>query len=255
MENKLLNKLIKQVNTCTRCDLHKFCKRRLIGAGNPNARIMFIGEAPGIAEDNTGIPFAGSSEVLHSECITCKFFPECFNNFINKSSIKMDCTYKEANLEEIEYNKLSANNIRNAGTIFNIMLEKAKLNRDMVYITNIVACRPIKDGYKNGKPTAEQINCCIGRVKMLLKAIQPHAVIFVGSLAARNMTDTSESMYKIVGTMLDFNVDNANYISTFMYHPASLLYSEKNYDIYMSRNVEAIKNVMKEIDNLSIWKK
>jgi len=255
MGNKLLLKLTKQVDTCTRCDLYKYCKHRLMGAGNPNARIMFIGEAPGIAEDNTEIPFAGSQEILGSKCITCKFFGECFNNFINRSSIKMDCAYKEANLDEIEYNKEAANNIRNAGNIFNIMLEKAGINRDMIYITNLVACRPIKDGYKNGKPTASQISCCIGRVKVLLKAIQPHAVIFVGSLAAKSMTDTVESMYKIVGTMLNFNVDNADYISTFMYHPASLLYSEKNYDAYMNRSIEAIKNVMKEIDNLSVWKK
>lgn len=44
--------------------LNKICKNLIIGDGNPHAKIMIIGEAPGENEDNTGIPFTGKSGKL-----------------------------------------------------------------------------------------------------------------------------------------------------------------------------------------------
>lgn len=254
MNNKLIKHMTEQANSCTRCDLYKMCKHKILGMGDYNARIMFIGEAPGIAEDNTGIPFAGKEEVLSSKCITCKYFSQCFSNFINRIPIKMSCTYLEAKSDEVEYNKEQANKIDNAGNVFNILLDKVGLKRNMIYITNIVACRPVKDGYKNGKPTTDQINSCIGRVKLLLKNIKPDAIVFVGSLAAKTMAEVTEAMYKIVGKIMEFNVENAKYVSTFIYHPASLLYNNRgNYDAYMDRNVSALKSVISGIDNNTLW--
>ncbi|MEO6077888.1 MAG: uracil-DNA glycosylase, partial [Candidatus Andersenbacteria bacterium] len=43
------------------CDLYKGAKQAVPGAGNPNADIMVIGEAPGKKEDETGIPFMGAA--------------------------------------------------------------------------------------------------------------------------------------------------------------------------------------------------
>ena len=42
-------------------DLAKTAKQLVIGAGNPNADIVFIGEAPGKKEDETGMPFVGAA--------------------------------------------------------------------------------------------------------------------------------------------------------------------------------------------------
>ena len=50
--------------SCTRCAL---CKTRLnvvLGAGDRSARILFVGEAPGASEDETGIPFVGRAGKL-----------------------------------------------------------------------------------------------------------------------------------------------------------------------------------------------
>lgn len=46
---------------CTRCPLHAGRTRTVPGAGNPDAEIMFIGEAPGQQEDLQGLPFVGRS--------------------------------------------------------------------------------------------------------------------------------------------------------------------------------------------------
>jgi DNA polymerase len=56
---KLLNDVAAEVVVCTRCALWKARKNAVPGEGGPNARIMFIGEAPGSSEDLQGKPFVG----------------------------------------------------------------------------------------------------------------------------------------------------------------------------------------------------
>lgn len=54
--------LKEEYKTCTRCP--KLCKSRsqvVFGSGNKDAKILFIGEAPGANEDVQGIPFCGAS--------------------------------------------------------------------------------------------------------------------------------------------------------------------------------------------------
>lgn len=46
---------------CTQCDLYKTRKNPVIGYGNHNADIMFVGEAPGEEEDKQALPFVGAA--------------------------------------------------------------------------------------------------------------------------------------------------------------------------------------------------
>jgi DNA polymerase len=52
------------VATCTRCPLHLGRTQAVFGVGNPRARWMFIGEAPGAEEDRRGEPFVGRAGKL-----------------------------------------------------------------------------------------------------------------------------------------------------------------------------------------------
>ena len=52
------------VGECKKCDLSKTATNPVPGSGNPNAEIVFIGEAPGEQEDKQGLPFVGSSGKL-----------------------------------------------------------------------------------------------------------------------------------------------------------------------------------------------
>jgi DNA polymerase len=58
---KELEKLARQVKTCTLCELHRSRKEAVPGEGPTHAEIMFIGEGPGAREDEQGRPFVGSS--------------------------------------------------------------------------------------------------------------------------------------------------------------------------------------------------
>ncbi|HEX5877162.1 MAG TPA: uracil-DNA glycosylase family protein [Actinomycetota bacterium] len=49
---------------CTRCRLHEGRTQVVFGQGDPNADLMFVGEAPGFHEDRQGVPFVGPSGQL-----------------------------------------------------------------------------------------------------------------------------------------------------------------------------------------------
>ena len=50
------------IGDCTRCKLCKLGRTQIVfGVGNPNADLMFVGEAPGRDEDAQGVPFVGRS--------------------------------------------------------------------------------------------------------------------------------------------------------------------------------------------------
>jgi DNA polymerase len=60
-----LKQVFAQARSCTRCsDLAATRKTVVFGAGNANADLMFIGEAPGASEDEQGIPFVGRAGKL-----------------------------------------------------------------------------------------------------------------------------------------------------------------------------------------------
>lgn len=58
------------IGDCTRCKLHTLGRRQIVfGVGNPNADLMFVGEAPGADEDIQGIPFVGRAGQLLTKII------------------------------------------------------------------------------------------------------------------------------------------------------------------------------------------
>ena len=49
---------------CTRCALARGRTQVVFGSGDPNADLMFVGEAPGFHEDQQGVPFVGQAGKL-----------------------------------------------------------------------------------------------------------------------------------------------------------------------------------------------
>jgi DNA polymerase len=52
------------VSICKSCELCKTRKNTVFGEGNPSAKIMFVGEGPGLKEDELGRPFVGKAGQL-----------------------------------------------------------------------------------------------------------------------------------------------------------------------------------------------
>jgi len=56
-----LSRFHDQIKDCMKCPLGATRTRFVFGSGNPDARIMLIGEAPGFHEDQKGVPFVGAA--------------------------------------------------------------------------------------------------------------------------------------------------------------------------------------------------
>src|ERR1700676_490777 len=64
-----LENLREFIGDCTRCKLAPFRKNLVFGVGNPDAQLMFVGEAPGADEDARGEPFVGRAGQLLTDII------------------------------------------------------------------------------------------------------------------------------------------------------------------------------------------
>jgi uracil-DNA glycosylase family 4 len=64
IKQQKLEAISRKVAACKKCPLYKGTTHAVPGAGNANAEIMFIGEAPGFHEDQQGLPFVGAAGKL-----------------------------------------------------------------------------------------------------------------------------------------------------------------------------------------------
>ena len=154
-----------EIVNCKKCDLCETRKNAVPGKGIKNAKVMFVGEAPGRTEDSNGEPFVGS-----------------------------------------------------AGKKLTEALENAGLTREMVYITNIVKCRPPE----NRKPNEEERKECRMYLENEFSLIKPKIICLLGNTAYKailNGDEISKNHGKLVSK------DGRSYFITF--HPAAIIYNQK----------------------------
>jgi uracil-DNA glycosylase family 4 len=63
-----------ELGDCSRCKLAQYRQNIVFGVGNPNAKLVFVGEAPGADEDAKGEPFVGAAGQLLDKMITAMGF-------------------------------------------------------------------------------------------------------------------------------------------------------------------------------------
>jgi len=102
-----------------------------------------------------------------------------------------------------------------AGQLLTKIIAAIKLNREDVYICNIVKCRPPE----NRNPAPEEITACFPFLKKQLTAIQPEFICALGSFAAQTLLNTSAPISRLRGSFHDYQ--GIKVLPT--YHPAYLL--------------------------------
>jgi len=102
-----------------------------------------------------------------------------------------------------------------AGQLLTAMLKAIELDRQDVYITNSIKCRPPN----NRDPLPDEAKNCRGYLRQQIELIQPEAILAVGRVAAQNLLDTDVAIGKLRGRQHDF--EGVPVIAT--YHPAYLL--------------------------------
>ena len=150
---------------CPRCKLATLGRKQVVfGVGNPDADLMFVGEAPGADEDIQGIPFVGR-----------------------------------------------------AGQLLTKMILAINLERDQVYIANVIKCRP--PGNRNPEP--DEIAACEPFLFQQIDAVRPRVIVALGAFAAKTLLRTEDPISRLRGRVYDFR--GAKLIPTF--HPSFLLRS------------------------------
>jgi len=152
-----------EIGDCKRCPL-AFAGRHTIvfGEGDPNTRLMFVGEGPGADEDMQGRPFVGR-----------------------------------------------------AGQLLNNMINAMGLQREEVYIANIVKCRPPQ----NRTPEPVEANTCSQFLFQQIDVIRPEILVALGSTAATYLLGGKASLSSLRGRFHEAR--GSKLIVT--YHPAYLL--------------------------------
>jgi DNA polymerase len=151
---------------CQNCELAGGRTNVVFGAGNPNARLLFVGEAPGRDEDIQGVPFVGRS-----------------------------------------------------GQLLNKILEAAGIERDDVYIANIIKCRPPS----NRTPFTNEIEACIPYLGRQVALIDPRVICTLGLPATQTLLGIRGSMGSLRGKI--YVEGKVKVIPT--YHPAAALRDPK----------------------------
>jgi uracil-DNA glycosylase family 4 len=102
-----------------------------------------------------------------------------------------------------------------AGKLLTQMIEAMGLQREDVYIANVVKCRPPE----NRKPEDDEVATCSPYLYRQLDVIAPKAIVCLGGVAAQTLLKTKDSISRFRGNWFDFR--NTKLLAT--YHPAYLL--------------------------------
>ena len=161
-----LEKLRKSLININNCDLKNNATNLVFSDGNPNSRIMIVGEGPGANEDKEGLPFVGR-----------------------------------------------------AGQLLDKMLNAINLDRNKVYITNVVNYRPPE----NRKPTEKEVERYLPYLKKHIEIIRPKIILLLGSTAMNAILLNTDVISKMRGKWYEIKINNLKFYSIVSFHPAYLL--------------------------------
>ena len=148
-----------------------------------------------------------------------------------------------------EEDKLGKPFVGAAGQLLNKMLAAINLDRNSVYITNIVPWRPPN----NRAPNTEEILQCLPFIQKHIEIIQPYILVLLGGTATKAILTTTHGITKLRGQWHKYNSLNIKRpIPTIaMYHPAFLLRSP-GHKKEAWRDLQEIQKKLKLISNENI---
>lgn len=155
-------KLYLECASCSACELSASRTNCVFGAGNKNADILFIGEAPGENEDKLGVPFVGR-----------------------------------------------------AGKLLDKYLAEADIDRESIYIANILKCRPPK----NRDPLPSEEDACIDFLKRQIALINPKLIVCLGRISAKRLISKKFKISDEHGMWFEFE----GIPTCAVFHPALIL--------------------------------
>lgn len=179
-----LDTIREELGDCKRCGLAASRSKVVYGVGNPNARLILVGEAPGPEENLRGEPFVGE-----------------------------------------------------AGQLLDRILLAMGLQREDVYLCNVLKCPPPNDR----DPQPEEVAACEAFLTRQIAAIRPQVIIGLGAFAVQSLLKSKESISRLRGEWQSYQ--GIPLMPT--YHPAYLLRNpEGKRDVW-----EDMKEVLRRLNS------
>ena len=128
-----------------------------------------------------------------------------------------------------------------AGQLMNNAFQALEINREDVYIANIVKCRPPS----NRVPEDDEVQTCLNYLRNQVILIKPKIIVLLGSTALKNILGKEYGITAVRGNWMEKN--GIKYMPT--WHPAALLRDEnKKIEFWQD-----LKEANKYIDNNIDW--
>ena len=134
--------------------------------------------------------------------------------------------------------------VGDAGILLNKMLKAININREKIYITNVVNYRPPN----NRKPESSEIIRYSNFLREHISIIDPKILILMGSTAMESLFGSNIKITKERGSWKDIIINNKTYLCMITFHPAYLLRQPEN----KKYSWTDLKEIRKKIDQLNI---
>jgi uracil-DNA glycosylase len=157
-----------EIAGCTKCRLAQGRTQVVFGNGDPEADLMFVGEAPGFHEDQQGFPFVGQ-----------------------------------------------------AGKLLDQLLSGIGLTRDMVFVANVLKCRPPG----NRDPMPDEIEACESHLFRQVELIEPKVVATLGNFSTKLLSGKQTGITRVHGQEQQVVLGSREVLLYPLYHPAAALYT------------------------------
>ncbi len=126
-----------------------------------------------------------------------------------------------------------------AGKLLNSFLGSIKLNRNSVFITNTIKCRPPD----NRNPMNDEIRACSGFLEKQIDLIKPKVMVLLGKIAANSLLGEDKPMSDL--RQKKFFINKSKIPIIVFYHPAYILRSPlKKTNVW--QDLKFLDNILKE---------
>ncbi len=185
-------------------------------------------------------------------------------NFLKKNIEKIDDCELKSNAKNLVFNDGNINSpimivgegpgqkedetgkpfMGDAGQLLNKMLKAIEIEREKVYITNVVNYRPPN----NRKPEPLEINRYSNYLREHISIINPEILILMGSTAMESLFGSKIKISKERGSWKEVIINNKTFLTMITFHPAYLLRQadQKKY------SWADLKEIKKKINQLNI---
>ena len=176
------------------------------------------------------------------DCKRCRLYRERKNIVFGEGSASADLMFiGEAPGQEED--RRGEPFVGAAGQLLTRMIKAMGLEREEVYIANIIKCRPPR----NRDPAPDEIEACEAVLRRQIEAIKPGVIVAMGNFAAKTLLRTDTGITRLRGQFREYQ--GVPLMPTF--HPA-----------YLLRNPEAkrpvwedLQQVMQRMDQLGLQRK